>query len=75
MRAILSKVVAVSLIGGAALLVAACSSSSNTTTNVTETNYMESTVNTTSDDMTGVDAANSMSGNMAGDMTATTNSH
>ncbi len=63
MRAILSKVVAGSMIAGAALLVSACKSETNTSLNVTDTNYMESDVNTTSDSMTGVDAANS-TGNM-----------
>ena len=67
MRAILSKAVAGSMIASAALLVSACKSQTNTTANVTETNYAESEVNTTSDDMTSVDAANSTGGNMAAD--------
>lgn len=71
MRDLLTKVLTGSMIAGAALLVAACGSkeeaNTSETTNVTEMNTMD--MNTTTDNMTAVDAANG-TGNMAGDMNA-----
>ena len=71
MRDLLTKVLTGSMIAGAALLVAACGSkeeaNTSETTNVTEMNTMD--MNTTTDNMTAVDAANG-TGNMAGDLNA-----
>jgi len=69
MRAILSKLVAGTMVAGAALLVSACGGGQNTTANVTETNYVESDMtNTVSDDMTAIDAANGSGAMMSSDV-------
>lgn len=71
MRDLFTKVLTGSMIAGAALLVSACGSKeeANTaeTANVTELNTVD--MNTATDNMTAVDAANG-TGNMAGDLNA-----
>jgi len=59
MRAILSKVVAVSMIAGASLLVSACGGETTVTTNNTTTVEDVTVENTGAEEtMTGMDAAN-----------------
>jgi hypothetical protein len=71
MRDLLTKVLTGSMIAGAALLVSACGSKEDAniteTANVTEMNATD--LNTTTDNMTAVDAANG-TGTMANDMNA-----
>jgi hypothetical protein len=57
MRAILSKVVAVSMIAGASLTVAACGESTTATVNNTTTTEIVTSENGAEDTMTGVDGA------------------
>lgn len=69
MRAIFTKVAAVSMIAGGALLVSACNKTETTTTEVNNTVTEEVTVeNGVSDTMTGADAA---TGNVVENTTTT----
>jgi hypothetical protein len=74
MRAFISKVAAVSMIGGAALMVSACQPKTETTNDTTVTEMGNETVETTTDNMTATDGATMDNGAMANDtMSVTTN--
>jgi hypothetical protein len=81
MRAFISKVAAVSMIGGAALMISACQPKTETTNDTTVTEMGNETVETSSDNMTATDAATMDNGAMANDTmsvtntTTTTNTH
>jgi len=73
MRAFISKVAAVSMIGGAALMISACQPKTETTNDTTVTEMGNETVETTSDNMTATDAATMDNGAMANDTMSVTN--
>ena len=73
MRAFISKVAAVSMIGGAALMISACQPKTETTNDTTVTEMGNETVETTSDNMTAVDATAVDNGAMANDTMSVTN--
>ena len=82
MRAFISKVAAVSLIGSAALMISACQSKTETTNDTTVTEMGNESTEVVSDNMTATDAATMDNGTMANDTmsvtnttTATTNTH
>ncbi len=83
MRAFISKVAAVSMIGGAALMISACQPKTETTTNDTTVTEMgNDTTETVSDNMTATEGATMDNGTMANDTmtvtnttTTTTNTH
>jgi len=84
MRAFISKVAAVSMIGGAALMVSACQPKTETTNDTTVTEMGNETTETISDNMTSTDGATMDNGAMANDTsvvknttttTTTTNTH
>jgi hypothetical protein len=73
MRAFISKVAAVSMIGSAALMISACQPKTETTNDTTVTEMGNETVETTSDNMTATDAATMDNGTMANDTMSVTN--
>jgi len=81
MRAFISKVAAVSMIGSAALMISACQPKTETTNDTTVTEMGNETTETISDNMTTTDSATMDNGAMANDTmtmtntTTTTNTH
>ena len=82
MRAFISKVAAVSMIGGAALMISACQPKTETTNDTTVTEMGNETTDTISDNMTSTDAATMDNGAVSNDTmtvtnttTTTTNTH
>ena len=73
MRAFISKVAAVSMIGGAALMISACQPKTETTNDTTVTEMGNETVETSSDNMTAVDSTAMDNGAMANDTMSVTN--
>jgi len=73
MRAFISKVAAVSMIGSAALMISACQPKTETTNDTTVTEMGNETTETVTDNMTAPDAATMDSNMMANDTTVVSN--